>query len=258
MKVKRYLAIVGFLLLIIQISAQERFVFKGRVVDFVTVQPLENACVHNMSSGMMTFSDKQGNYAIRIKQNDTLAITRVGFEMEVIVATDSVIQLKNNYFIRLVMKSIMLKNFTVYAMKPYPLFVKDLAKKTPKEKVEIDVNLSEEEKAQYSKKSESGNLLANTPLASPITFLYEKFSRKAKLDKTYQEMVKNQDEVIRLSQKYNREIVQRITNLQGTELDEFMLYCAFSYYTLAISSEVEIEKMISKKFIEYKKGVTNR
>lgn len=152
----------------------------------------------------------------------------------------------------------MLKNFTVYAMKPYPLFVKDLAKKTPKEKVEIDVNLSEEEKAQYSKKSESGNLLANTPLASPITFLYEKFSRKAKLDKTYQEMVKNQDEVIRLSQKYNRDIVQRITNLQGTELDEFMLYCAFSYYTLAISSEVEIEKMISKKFIEYKKGVTNR
>ena len=147
----------------------------------------------------------------------------------------------------------MLKNFTVYAMKPYPLFVKDLAKKTAYDKVEVPgVTLSEEEKSQSVPHSDRGNLLANTPLAHPISFLYEKFSRKARLQRTYKELVSNQDEVMRMAEKYNAEVVKRITRLSGSEVDEFMLFCGFSYYTIAMSTDVEIEQMIAKKYMEYK------
>lgn len=240
-------------------QAQQRYVLKGKVVDYITVQPLENACVHNMSTGLMVFSDGGGNYALMVSEHDTIAISRVGFNMEVLVVNDSIIDARGNYFIRLLMKSIMLKNFTVYAMKPYPLFVKDLAKKSAREKVDVQgITLTDEEKANAVPRSEQGNLLANTPLAHPISFLYEKFSRKARLNRTYKELVANEDEVMRMAEKYNPEVVKRITHLQGTEVDEFMLFCGFSYYTLAMATEVEIEQMIAKKYIEYKQYKSGR
>ncbi|MBO4582302.1 MAG: hypothetical protein J5701_08500 [Bacteroidales bacterium] len=253
MSIRHYIGIILLLFSFVYLQAQERYVLKGKIVDFLTVQPLENACVHNMSSGLMVFSDAQGNYALMVRLNDTIAISRVGFNVEVLVVSDSVINNRGHFFIRLLMKSIMLKNFTVYAMKPYPLFVKDLAKKTAYDKVEVPgVTLSEEEKSQSVPHSDRGNLLANTPLAHPISFLYEKFSRKARLQRTYKELVSNQDEVMRMAEKYNAEVVKRITRLSGSEVDEFMLFCGFSYYTIAMSTDVEIEQMIAKKYMEYK------
>ncbi len=253
MNIRRSVGVILLLFSFVCLQAQERFVLKGKVVDFITVQPLENACVHNMTSGLMVFSDAQGNYALMARPNDTIAVSRVGFNVEVLVVNDSVIDNHSHFFIRLLMKSIMLKNFTVYAMKPYPLFVKDLAKKISYDKVDVPgITLTEEEKMQAVPRSEQGNLLANTPLAHPISFLYEKFSRKARLQRTYKELVSNQDEVMRMAEKYNADVVKRITHLSGGEVDEFMLFCGFSYYTLAMSTDVEIEQMIAKKFIEYK------
>ena len=123
----------------------------------------------------------------------------------------------------------MLKQVVVYAMKPYPLFIKDLSKPTDKEKMNIEgVQLSKDEKARYAQNSTEGNLLKNTPLAHPITMLYERFSRKAQLNRTYYELQENQDEALRLSEKYNAKIVQQLTGLQGVEVDDFMFYCSFS------------------------------
>lgn len=64
--------------------------------------------------------------------------------------------------------------------------------------------------------------------------------------------MEHQDEVSVLAQKYNPEIVKQITHLEGNELEEFMVYCSFSYYTLIVSTKQEIEAMIFKKFQLYK------
>jgi hypothetical protein len=56
-----------------------------------------------------------------------------------------------------------------------------------------------------------------------------------------------------LQQKYNPDIVKQITKLEGNELEDFMVYCSFSYYTLVVSSKQEIEAMIFNKFQLYKK-----
>lgn len=255
MKLKHFLILV-LICSAMQVVGQDHFVLKGKVVDCLTMQPLENACIHNLNTGMMSFSDAHGSYAIRVSKHDTLAISRVGFELEVLIMNDTIYNTKSNCFIRLMMKSIMLKNFTVYAMKPYPLFVKDIAEqKAPKEKIDVDVNISDDDKARLTADPNSKNLLAKTPLAHPISFLYEKFSRKAKMDRLYNDMMKNQDEVVRLAQKYNPQVVHRLTNLEGEQLDEFMVYCGFSYYILATATEVEIEQMILKKFATYQNEV---
>ena len=231
---------------------QERVMFRGKVVDFITYQALENVCIHNLSSGLMVFSNSSGDFSVLVLPNDVLAISRVGYNMETFPVTDSLRNLNGRATVKLLMKSIILRNVTVYAAKPYPLFVKDLVKTTPKEKIDIPgIEIPQEERANYD--INRGNLLRGTPLASPISFLYDRFSRKAKMDRMYADLLANQDEVIRLAQKYNPEIVQRITRLEGEKLEDFMLYCSFTYYTLATSSDLEIEQMIERKYIQYQR-----
>jgi hypothetical protein len=153
---------------------------------------------------------------------------------------------------KLTLKYIVLREFVVRAMKPYPLFIKDLVKSVPQEKIDIPgIEISQEDRVKFDR--DATNSLKGTPLASPITFLYNTFSRKAKMDRIYADLVANESEVLRLAQKYNPEIVHRITKLEGEKLEGFMLYCSFTYYTLITSSDLEIEQMIAYKFIQYKR-----
>jgi len=247
-----FLIVILLFLSVVNAFGQDKEIFKGKVIDFVTYQPLENTCIHNLSSGLMVFSNSAGDFYMLVSINDTLAISRVGYEMEMFAVNDSLKNLKSRATIKMLMKSIMLRNVTIYAMKPYPLFIKDLVKTTPQEKIDIPgVEITKEERANYD--INKGNLLRGTPLASPISFLYDRFARKPRMDRMYADLVAHENEVLRLAQKYNSEIVHRITKLEGEKLDDFMLYCSFTYYTLVTSSDLEIEQMIANKFIQYKR-----
>ena len=65
--------------------------------------------------------------------------------------------------------------------------------------------------------------------------------------------MQHQEEIIELAQKYNPEIVQQITGVTGNKLEEFMVYCSFTYYTLIVSQKWEIEAMIRNKYQQYKR-----
>jgi len=231
---------------------QSKVVVKGMVKDLVTAQPLENTCIHNMSTGVMAFSNKNGDFALFAQKTDTLIISRVGYDMEMLVMNDSLLNSKGRITVQLVVRAFMLRSVSIYALKPYPLFIKDLTKEIPTKKIDIPgIEIPPEEKVGYD--INNGNLLRGTPLASPITALYNQFSRKAKMDRMYADLVEHQAEVLRLQKKYNPEIVQRLTKLDNEELEEFMVYCSFTYYTLVTSTDQEIEQMIFAKFIQYKK-----
>jgi hypothetical protein len=117
------------------------------------------------------------------------------------------------------MKSIMLREVKIYALKPYPLFIKDIAKKDENILEIKDVTLDEDEKKRIANENTtSGNVLAGTPLAHPFTFLYDQYSRKAKLNRQYANLLEHEDELTELTQKYNPEIVEKITKLKGNQL----------------------------------------
>jgi len=248
----RFIFLSFFVVLTCIVFGQERTMLKGKVVDFITYQPLSHTCIHNISSGLMTFSNASGDFSMLLNNSDTVAISCVGYSMEIFVINDSLLNTKQRITFKLIMRSIMLREVTIYALKPYPLFVQDLTKAVPQKKIEIpNIEISPEEKASYD--INKGNILRGTPLASPITALYEKFSHKAKMGRMYASLIDNQEEVIRLAQKYNTDIVHRITKLENERLEDFMLYCSFTYYTLVTSTDLQIKKMIADKYIQYKR-----
>ena len=64
-------------------------------------------------------------------------------------------------------------------------------------------------------------------------------------------MLSYEEEVNRIQDKYNREIVSELTGLKGDELLKFMMYCGFSYYDLVRMSDAEIQAKIKAKYYDY-------
>ena len=232
------------------LSAQKRTVFRGDIFDLQSDLPLENVCVHNISTGMATFTNHNGHFAISIKGYDTLIFTHVGYGLEHLIVSDSMTDKNNRCRILMSMKSIMLKEFTFYALKPYPLFLEDVAKEAVA--MEKPISLSETEKADATAKLNPAMIVSH-----PVTFLYEKFSRTAKMNRLYAYLSNHEEEVARLSDKFSVELVSELTGFSGEELEDFLNYCSFSYYKLIESDAAVIRELILQKKQAYLKTSSN-
>jgi len=71
------------------------------------------------------------------------------------------------------------------------------------------------------------------------------------MERLYREMVEYGEETDRVPEKYNKELVAKITGLKDDVLMEFMVFCRFSYYDLVRWSDAEIIAAIKYKFSEY-------
>ena len=236
--------------------------YSSRVFDGITYQPLSGASIYNMNTKKFAFTDKEGRFNIFLSLNDTLLISKSVYRQQVIIINKNVFYGMEDFF--LYYKATMLKEVRIIALNPsYEGFKKDIVGLTLPEyyKRLEDVKLTEFQKANAVYKP-NGNILSlgGNMTVSPISFLYDKFSHKSKMNRLYQEMVSYEDEVDRVQNKYNREIVSTLTGLKGDELLNFMMYCRFSYYDLVRMSDEEIRSKIKTMYFdyEYNKAVNDK
>lgn len=186
--------------------------------------------------------------------NDTLIITKSTYRQLVAPIDKKLFSGYEDFF--LYYKATMLKEVTIIGINPsYEGFKKDIVtlKLPDYYKRAEDVHLSEWQRANASYDEKGGNILSlgGTVTMSPISFLYDKYSRRSKMNRLYNEMVSYEDEVERIQQKYNREIVSELTGLEGEELLNFMMYCRFSYYDLVRWSDEQIKEKIRTNYFNY-------
>ena len=245
--------IIFFFLPIIAFS-QERKTLVGNVFDGVTFFPIAEANIYNFSSKKYSFTNKEGNFEILAKLGDTIVVSKPIYKQALIEITQ---EMMNKKFIDVALfyKVVVLKEVNIFALPgTYEAFKKDF----------IDVNftnffrqfegtgLTKQDFINAEISRGGPNLLRNIPAAmSPISALYNKFSRKMQLERLHQELVDNQDEIDKLPLKYNRDLVSSLTGLQGDELLNFMVFCRFSYYDLIRWSPEFIISQIKRKFDEY-------
>ncbi len=227
--------------------------FSSRVFDGITYQPLAGASVYNMNTQKFAFTDKDGNFTLDVSLNDTLLISKSVYRQLVIEVNKTIFYGMEDFF--LYYKATLLKEVRIFAINPsYEGFKKDIVGLTLPEyykRIE-DLELSEFQKANATFKPD-GNILSlgGKMTVSPISFLYDKYSHKSKMNRLYSEMMSYEEEVDRIQNKYNREIVEKLTGLKGKELLDFMMYCRFSYYDIVRMSDEEIRSKIMSLFYEY-------
>lgn len=234
------------------LNAQQRK-YAARVFDGITYQPLHGANIYNINTQKFAFSDKDGRFEIDVSLNDTLIVSKSTYRQLVTVVDKGIYYSFDDFF--LYYKATMLKEVTIIGINPsYEGFKKDIVTLELPEyyKRAQDVKLSEMQKANATYK-DGGNILSlgGKVTMSPISFLYDKFSKKAKMNRLYNEMVSYEEEVERVQQKYNREVVSEITGLTGNDLLDFMMYCRFSYYDLVRWSDEQIREKVRALYFNY-------
>lgn len=244
--------ILGILGCLMAVQAQQKK-YSARVFDGITFQPLSGASIYNVNTKKFAFTDKNGRFEINLSLNDTLIISKSIYRQLVTVIDQKLFYGFEDFF--LYYKATMLKEVTIIGINPsYEGFKKDIVTLELPEyyKRAEDVHLSEMQKANATYK-DGGNILSlgGSVTMSPISFLYDKYSRKSKMNRLYNEMLSYEDEVERVQQKYNREIVSGLTGLEGDELLDFMMYCRFSYYDLVRWSDEQIREKIRTNYFNY-------
>jgi len=250
--VKRLWLIVGILCCLSAVFAQQKK-YSARVFDGITYQPLSGASVYNMNTQKFAFTDKNGRFTIELSLNDTLIISKSTYRQHVAVIDQKLFYGFEDFF--LYYKATMLKEVTIIGINPsYEGFKKDIVTLELPDyyKRMEETQLSEWQKANAAFKPD-GNILSlgGKVTLSPISFLYDKYSHKGKMGRLYNEMLDYEDEMERIQQKYNRELVSEITGLQGDELLNFMMYCRFNYYDLVRWSDAQIREKIRSNYFNY-------
>lgn len=229
-------------------------VYNARVLDGITYVPIIGASIYNTHTKKFVFSDSKGSFSIQLSLNDTLLVSKSIYRQLVVVVDKKIFYNPVEDFF-LYYKVTMLKEVRIYNLNPsYEGFKQDIVTMRLPDyyKRAEDVQLSEMDKANAVYK-QGGNILSmgGSVTVSPISYFYNKYSHKAQMQQLYNEMVSYQDEVERVQEKYNQNIVHDITGLSGNDLLNFMMYCGFSYYDLVRWTDNQIRVLIKSKYIDY-------
>ena len=177
--------------------------YAARVFDGITYQPLVGASVYNANTQKFAFTDKNGRFEIDLSVNDTLIISKSIYRQHVAVIDKKLFYGYEDFF--LYYKATMLKEVTIIGINPsYEGFKKDIVTLQLPDyyKRMEEAQLSEWQRANATYKP-NGNVLSlgGTATLSPISYLYDKYSRGGRMSRIYNEMLSYEDEIDRIQQK---------------------------------------------------------
>lgn len=213
-----------------QLSPTINFIFESRVECDVNSSPIRDCHVFNKTKGTVTVTDVFGNFRITADINDSITFRVLGYETRTIALTESMYNF--GYIIRLKPTAYELEELTVT---PFNLNLPTISRfeiYTPPLPNQGGINL--------------------LPVrVSPITALYNRFSREGRQQRHFQSVLDGTAEHIIIGEKFNGEMVSQITGLKGDELIRFMSFCNFSRDFLLNYSVETIRRAIRQKFAEF-------
>lgn len=207
MRLNRNLAILKqvtliFVFISVLLPAFSQQLIKGKIVenDSNTVMPF--VYVINKSTGNGTMSDNAGHFYLRTNANDTLVVSFVGYVRLKVPVTK--LKTDENGEVRIVMKKIIYNlgpvTVTSFKLKPY-------------------------EKEKMRKVIEDAKIKPVNAMSSPITALYNQFSKRGKEQRKLAAIFEQVFIDEQVNQKLNPEILRKLTGDERIDYEKFRKYC---------------------------------
>lgn len=201
----------------------------GQVVDSMSGDPMSKVSVQNLTTKQGTFTDYRGAFSLEIGDDNYIRITSVGYKARTIhiQKADEVHFLK----VKLAFGNVQLKDVVITRpLTDYQLDSIDRAR------IYEDVFDYQQEKS----------------IQSPISSVYQKFSKKHKDMRRFKEQVIDIENDKFIDTKYTDEVVTKITGLVGDDLAHFKYAYPMAYDFARTASELEIRLWIRYNWEEYK------
>lgn len=178
------------------------------------------------SDGQSQLTNIYGFVNIQHKPNSAIVISHLVYDTLVINTAD--FKGKDSLTFYLKPKTYELKEVTFSILGQRSLFdnkfVKNDLGKSEEEKVREKLNLSDMKKELIGldQAAQSGYVLG-----SPITYLYDRFSKDGKERRKYQELLERDRIREQSKEKYDDLIITTLTNFTEQELSDFKVFCSF-------------------------------
>jgi len=205
---------------------------KGKVYDSNDNEAQYNLMVLNKTGLVGVFGDRDGRFTITCHKNDSLVLNAVGYQTVSLSFRDSVVKKEYHPLIALEPIRYELKQVSVFSKRDLNEIQKDI------------------EKLGYDKKDYV--LSGIDAIQSPITFLYETFSKRERSRRLVAQM-ENEDQKRELLKELFRQYVDAdIINLDNDEFDNFIDFCHVSEEFMKHSTQYEFCVYIRGRYYEYR------
>lgn len=204
---------------------------KGTVYDPGNKGSIPNLMIVNKRTQQGYFGTNSGYFELDVKRTDTLIIAATGFQTIKIFLKDSILDPSKNI-------SIALKKLEIN-LKPVEIFTKrDL------EEIQKDIDSLGYEKEDYM-------LQGADVLESPITALYQAFSRRERNKRLVAEMRNNDRRRELLKELFRKYVDNDIITLDNADFDDFVDFSNVSENFMKTSTQYEFIMYIKKRFEVY-------
>jgi len=227
-KVKRLLIVLLSFIVASQVDAQ--IVFKGTIIDSAKNITINSVRVENLSTHQGDYSNLDGFFSIEGKEGDYIIFSYLGFNNKVIRLSSSFNN--SNQIIKMTVKTVGLKGVTI---KQGPTqYQTDSAKRADIYKDAFEYTQSKS-------------------AMSPITSLYQIFSKKHKNMRHFQDQIVDIEKQKFIGTRYSEELTAQMTGLKDDALIKFMQAYPMEVEFARAASDLEIKMWIKYNFQEYSK-----
>jgi hypothetical protein len=229
--------LAGFILLLTAGQASAQYKVKGVVYDSSRVYRIEAVTVIS-SAGRMTMTDTMGRYQIDVGERDSIWFSYLGKttpKYPVLKMADV-----NQFDIALKLKTDVMEEVRI---------------RSRSYKMDSIQNRIDYAKAFNYKKVSVGSMTSIGPSGAGIDIdeLIRLFQfRKNKSMLKFQERLLEQEREKSVDHRFNKALVRRLTNLDGAELDSFMLRYRPGYEFTMTTSDYDFQLYIKRCFEQFR------
>lgn len=206
-----------------QVDSSRNELFSGEIVDDSLGYPLPSVHLWNESSRMGSISNGSGEFSLKVRNQDTVVFSAIGYLSQVLVVSSSMYQ----KVVRLKPKKYEIDEVVVRRFRSYESFIYQAT--------HLDLPESETADLKEHLKVSSIAVALEADRERAIKDKLERFGYTTPLgpgidpNKAFREKTLRLEKRKRfINAKFNRALVGEITRLEGDELSEFIALCNFS------------------------------
>jgi hypothetical protein len=209
-------------------NAQQPFLLKAYAMSIDSSKTIPLANVLNKNTNQKFIGSRLGLFKAMISLNDTLIITAIGYDTQVIPVVTIAPENKNDTIqIYMRPKAYALKDVTfVYSNKK-----RDSIALRAAEYLSSDPLLNNYDRVLN--RNQGG-------IMSPLTALWNEYSKAGQDMKRFEEFVRHAEMLKQVNTRYNKKTIKRATGLDDEYLDDYILYCNINRNFVLNSSDYDL------------------
>jgi len=247
---KYLLFLFTFTIWIGQTYAQDDQKAIGVVLNSSTSTALEGVNIVNLNQVKGTTTNKDGEFKIQAKVNDTLHFSYLGFKSIKVRVTNDWLKYGSSN-IELTELALALEEVVVSQLKLTGFLEVDI-QQVPVINSNYRYSISGLEGTGYEANKKSGLTQVIGSIFNPADFLHRMFSKKSNELRKLKQM-KEDDEIRNLlASKFDREMLTVLLQVNHVDLDEIVSQCNYSEGFIKKANDLQILDAINECYEEYK------